>query len=139
MKTNKRVLKLYPFLDITHDLLHNQTTKLRCGSGYTNYSIQTDGTIIPCPIMLGMKDYYLGQVLLGLEDTLDHMLWLGESMTMRNQLRTLDEVVQRVKRIKIDDVQRVAKDILKEKQYNLAIVGPIQESQEEKLSKIMNT
>lgn len=62
MNKNKRVLKLYPFLDIMHDLLHNKTTKLRCGSGHTNYTIQTDGTIIPCPIMLGMKDYYLGHI-----------------------------------------------------------------------------
>jgi uncharacterized protein len=62
MKKNKRVLKLYPFLDIMHDLLHDQKTKLRCGSGHSNYTIQTDGTIIPCPIMLGMKDYYLGHI-----------------------------------------------------------------------------
>ncbi|MFA5142093.1 MAG: TIGR04084 family radical SAM/SPASM domain-containing protein [Candidatus Woesearchaeota archaeon] len=62
MKKNKRVLKLYPFLDIMHDLLHNQKSLLRCGSGHSNYTIQTDGTIIPCPIMLGMKDYYLGHI-----------------------------------------------------------------------------
>lgn len=62
MKKNKRVLKLYPFLDIMQDLLFNKSSKLRCGSGHENYSIQTDGTIIPCPIMLGMKDYYLGHI-----------------------------------------------------------------------------
>lgn len=62
MKKNKRVLKLYPFLDIMHDLLHEQKTLLRCGSGHSNYTIQTDGAIIPCPIMLGMKDYYLGHI-----------------------------------------------------------------------------
>src|SRR3989344_1913614 len=62
MKQNNRVLKLYPFLDVTYDLLKNQTTRLRCGSGHSNYSIQTDGVIIPCPIMLGMKDYYLGHI-----------------------------------------------------------------------------
>ena len=27
-----------------------------------NYAIQTDGYIIPCPTMWGMKDYYLGHV-----------------------------------------------------------------------------
>ena len=26
------------------------------------FSIQTDGTIIPCPVMIGMKDYYLGHI-----------------------------------------------------------------------------
>jgi len=62
MEQNKRVLKLYPFTAIMHDILHKNTTKLRCGSGYSNYTIQTDGNISPCPIMIGMKNYYLGNI-----------------------------------------------------------------------------
>ena len=30
--------------------------------GYANYTIQTDGTIIPCPIMTGMTGFYLGHI-----------------------------------------------------------------------------
>lgn len=54
------VPRWYPFIDPVEDLIYNRTTRLRCGSGYTNFSIQTDGVIIPCPIMIGMKDYYAG-------------------------------------------------------------------------------
>jgi radical SAM protein with 4Fe4S-binding SPASM domain len=35
---------------------------LRCGGGWINYAIQTDGFIVPCPTMWGMKDYYLGHI-----------------------------------------------------------------------------
>jgi radical SAM protein with 4Fe4S-binding SPASM domain len=35
---------------------------MRCGGGWINYAIQTDGNIIPCPTMWGMKDYYLGHI-----------------------------------------------------------------------------
>jgi uncharacterized protein len=35
---------------------------MRCGGGWINYSIQTDGYIIPCPTMWGMKKYYLGHI-----------------------------------------------------------------------------
>ena len=35
---------------------------LRCGAGYANYGIMTDGHITPCPVMVGMKDYYLGHI-----------------------------------------------------------------------------
>jgi len=57
------VLKLYPFLGIANSILFNEGESfLRCGGGWMNYAIQTDGYIIPCPTMWGMKDYYLGHV-----------------------------------------------------------------------------
>lgn len=62
MKKNKRVLKLYPFIAIMHDILHKKATKLRCGSGHSNYTVQTDGNISPCPIMMGLSNYYLGNI-----------------------------------------------------------------------------
>ncbi len=62
MESKWKVLKLYPFLGVMHSLLHNEDCLLRCGSGWINYSILTDGTIVPCPTMGGMKDFYLGHV-----------------------------------------------------------------------------
>jgi putative peptide-modifying radical SAM enzyme len=62
MEGESKVLRIYPFLGVTQSLLTGEKSLLRCGSGWTNYSIQTDGHIIPCPIMDGMKDYYLGHI-----------------------------------------------------------------------------
>jgi radical SAM protein with 4Fe4S-binding SPASM domain len=62
MKTDGKVWRLYPMLAIMQSLLNEEENRLRCGSGYINYSIQTDGHIIPCPSMSGMKDYYLGHI-----------------------------------------------------------------------------
>ncbi|MCW4046676.1 MAG: TIGR04084 family radical SAM/SPASM domain-containing protein [Candidatus Bathyarchaeota archaeon] len=63
MQTHGTVQKLYPFLGIANSLLNGErNSRLRCGGGWINYSIQTDGYIIPCPTMWGMKDYYLGHV-----------------------------------------------------------------------------
>jgi uncharacterized protein len=45
-----------------HSLLHGEKTLLRCGSGWINYTILTDGHIAPCPIMGGMKDYYTNHI-----------------------------------------------------------------------------
>jgi uncharacterized protein len=57
------VLKLYPLLGIAESLLHEEKNCLmRCGGGWINYAIQTDGYIIPCPTMWGMKEYYLGHI-----------------------------------------------------------------------------
>ena len=63
MEKNGVVLRLYPFLGIAHSLLSGEKTSLlRCGGGWINYAIQTDGHIVPCPTMWGIKDYYLGHI-----------------------------------------------------------------------------
>ncbi|MDH7563810.1 MAG: TIGR04084 family radical SAM/SPASM domain-containing protein [Candidatus Bathyarchaeota archaeon] len=58
-----KVLRLYPLLGIAYSLLRGEKEALmRCGAGWVNYAIQTDGYIVSCPTMWGMKDYYLGHV-----------------------------------------------------------------------------
>jgi putative peptide-modifying radical SAM enzyme len=62
MESTGEVLRWYPFLDPMDDLLNDRTSRLRCGSGHANYSIMTDGHIAPCPVMIGMKQYYIGHI-----------------------------------------------------------------------------
>jgi len=57
-----KVLRLYPFLGIMQSLLLGEKSLLRCGSGWINYSILTNGSMVPCPAMSGMKDFYLGHI-----------------------------------------------------------------------------
>ncbi|MGB9854530.1 MAG: TIGR04084 family radical SAM/SPASM domain-containing protein [Candidatus Bathyarchaeales archaeon] len=57
------VLHLYPLLGVAQSLLlDEEKSPLRCGAGWINYAVQTDGHIIPCPSMWGMRDYYLGHI-----------------------------------------------------------------------------
>ena len=56
------VYRWYPLLVCTADLLSNTKTHLRCGSGYANWSIMPDGSIAPCPIMVGMQKWYQGTI-----------------------------------------------------------------------------
>jgi putative peptide-modifying radical SAM enzyme len=62
MENEGEVLRWYPFLDPMEDLLCERQSLLRCGSGYANYSIMTDGHIAPCPVMIGMSQYYVGHI-----------------------------------------------------------------------------
>jgi putative peptide-modifying radical SAM enzyme len=62
MDDEEKVLRWYPFIDPMDDLLHKRPSLLRCGSGYANYSILTDGNIAPCPVMPGMSGYYVGHI-----------------------------------------------------------------------------
>ena len=62
MEMSGRVQRWYPFIDPMEDLLNGRASPLRCGAGHANYAIMTDGHIAPCPIMIGMKQYYLGHI-----------------------------------------------------------------------------
>ncbi|MEW6592067.1 MAG: TIGR04084 family radical SAM/SPASM domain-containing protein [Candidatus Hadarchaeota archaeon] len=62
MENDGKVLKIYPFLGIAQSLLEGKGSLLRCGAGWANYAIQTDGNIVPCPVMWGMKKFYLGHI-----------------------------------------------------------------------------
>lgn len=62
MYSHAEVLAWYPFLQTTLDLLVHNNTGLRCGSGSSNYTIQADGSVVPCPIMIGLKDTVVGDI-----------------------------------------------------------------------------
>jgi putative peptide-modifying radical SAM enzyme len=78
MKAKGEVLRWYPFLDPMEDLLYEKESRLRCGSGYANYTIMTDGNIGPCPVMVGMSQYYVGHISWSDPLKLDHVLIRGE-------------------------------------------------------------
>ena len=62
MEDAKEVWRLYPFVGVMHSLLHGERSKLRCGAGWCVFNIQTDGNITPCPVMAGLKKFYLGNI-----------------------------------------------------------------------------
>jgi len=61
MKKGK-VWKIYPLLGIFESIYKNKKTKLRCGSGYANYTITTNGKIVACPITSCIKDFQVGDI-----------------------------------------------------------------------------
>lgn len=79
------------------------------------------------------KDYFTGQFLLGLEDTLDHMLWIGETVISGDRVKSPEDVVREVQRVKAADIKRVACAIFDPKRLNLAVVGPLTDGQEKEL------
>jgi len=70
------------------------------------------------------KEYLIGQLLIALEDTLDHMLWIGEQTKAMNRIYTLDKILKDIKKITKDDLLRLSNTIFKEGKINLALIGP---------------
>ena len=83
------------------------------------------------------REYLSGQLLLGLEDTMEHMLWVGEGIITKNKVKTRKSVLKELNKIKPADMKRIAKAILNAKRYNLAVIGPVTDQQETQISKLL--
>ncbi len=57
-----KVIKIYPFLGIFDSINKGESSLLRCGSGYANFTITTSGKISACPIMNSVKNFYCGDI-----------------------------------------------------------------------------
>ena len=76
------------------------------------------------------KEFYIGQLRLALEDTLEHMLWIGETTLMLDRTFSIQDVIAEVKRVNRDDLRRAAREIFIEKNINLSLIGPLGAAQD---------
>ena len=77
------------------------------------------------------KDYMIGNMFLGLEssDSLADFFGFQELMHDKKIL-TSDDIVSKIEKVAAKDIQKVAQEILKNENLNLAIVGPFKDSSE---------
>ncbi|RJP29763.1 MAG: insulinase family protein [Candidatus Omnitrophota bacterium] len=80
------------------------------------------------------KEFYAGQLMLSLEDTMDHMLWIGESISTIGRLYSVEEIMNGINNVSREDIRGLAQAIFKEEGLNLALIGPVKNI-EEKLYK----
>jgi len=76
------------------------------------------------------KEFYLGQLMLALEDTLDHMFWIGESTTTMDKTYSFKGIVKEMNKVKREDIRGVARRIFKQENLNLALIGPLKNREE---------
>jgi len=82
------------------------------------------------------KEFYLGQLLLSLEDTLDHMLWIGESTATLDRVYSYKDILKEINRLSRQDIKNVAQYLFKEEKLNLALIGPLEDKSEEIFSQL---
>lgn len=83
------------------------------------------------------KEFYRGQLLLALEDTSDHMLWMGEHMITENKIPTPQEILDEIEKVTPDDITRVANRVFKDSHLNLALIGPIKKADEKAIAEVL--
>ncbi len=70
------------------------------------------------------KEFYLGQLELSLENTMNRMLWVGENILTLDKYQRYEAVRARIQKVTPDDLQQVARELFKPQALHLAAVGP---------------
>lgn len=81
------------------------------------------------------KDYFLGQLLLGLEDTLDHILWFGERVLYGGEIPSVGQIRAEIEKVTSQEIKELAKKIFIAKKLRLALIGPLAAGTESKMKK----
>ena len=83
------------------------------------------------------KEFYTGQMLMVLEDTMDHMLWVGEQMVSLDRIFSSADILKQIEKVTSDDIIRIANKFFKADKLNLAVIGPVQDKDGDQINKIL--
>ena len=81
------------------------------------------------------KEYVKGKMILGLEDSEEVASLYADSLLLEGKVRTPEEILKAVDKVKIDDIIRVAGKIFRPENLNLAVIGPFKNR--EKFEKLL--
>src|SRR5690606_11418147 len=70
-------------------------------------------------------DYALGQLELGLENTENRMMWLGEQMVTSGTVIPMDRVRRDLSRVSAEQIRAVAREFFRPENCALAVVSPL--------------
>ena len=80
------------------------------------------------------KDYYAGQLTMGLEDPMDHMLWIGEQAVTVGRVGKIDALLHHIRKVTAEDIRRVARMLFLTDKMHVVVVGSVAEPEVSRLS-----
>lgn len=73
------------------------------------------------------KEFLKGTLVLGLESTSSRMNWLAKSEFYYDRVMTIDEIFDKVDKVKQDDIIRLANQFFRDEYLTLAVIGDLEE------------
>ncbi|MBU4305914.1 MAG: insulinase family protein [Candidatus Omnitrophica bacterium] len=83
------------------------------------------------------KEYYTGHLLMGLEDTLEHMVWMGEQYMCETGIKPAGEIIADIEKVTMADIQAVARRIFRKARLSLVIVATLKHNQEKTITDLI--
>jgi predicted Zn-dependent peptidase len=83
------------------------------------------------------KDYIRGTTSLSLDSSDSQASFYGVQELLEKNILTPEEKLQRMDKVTIEDIKKVAEDIFVQEKLNLAVIGPYEEVEKEKLKQLL--
>ncbi len=84
------------------------------------------------------KDFLLAQTEMALDDSLDHMLWMGNSLMNLGFIQTKGQMRQEINRITSGDVLKLARQLIDWERLHFAAVGPQSQKSESQIKDMVS-
>lgn len=82
-------------------------------------------------------EYLTGQALFALEDTVEHMCWIGECEMLLGRVEPVEVILDQVARVRRRDLQKVARAILRPEHMSLAVIGPVKPKAQNRIASLL--
>lgn len=83
------------------------------------------------------KDFLKGSMALSLDGTDTQASFFASQEIMGQKLMSPEEKLKMIDKVSINDIKNIAEDIFKSEKLNLAVIGPIEQSEKQKLEKLL--
>ena len=83
------------------------------------------------------KDYLRGAMSLSLDSSDSQASYYGLQELLEKNMLTPEEKFSKIDEVTADDIQKVAEDIFVPEKLNLAIIGPFEEKDSERLKQLL--
>jgi len=93
---------------------------------YEEFNKVLDGDISQEEVIKA-KEFVKGRISLSLEDTQEVAQWFGEKILMLDKVETPKDIFQKIDKITLEEINAVAKRVIRREKINLAIIGPIKD------------
>jgi len=85
------------------------------------------GEEVPEAELQKAKDYIKGKMTLKLEDTEEYAYFIAQQELLKDEIKSVEEIYAEIDKVTTADIQRVAKDLFKEDNLRLALIGPCED------------
>jgi predicted Zn-dependent peptidase len=88
--------------------------------------------------LIKAKEFMIGHVATGLETSDAWAEYFGFQELNHKKIEKPDEKIKKIKKVTAEEIQKVLKQIIKDKNLNLALIGPFESKDEEKFKKLLS-
>lgn len=92
-------------------------------------------TLVRADELRRAKDYFMSQVYMGVEDTLDHLLWAGEKFLCSEELPDKEEIRRQVESVTAEDIRTVSRQVFRTQGLNFALIGPVPSKMQKEITR----